>query len=148
MNGAFEADLIRPLGLVTLNSGYAEEELNDLLRALSAGKVLDERKYRWRIGQKLAHAEELIRQLDRSDLLTGLSDALAEGHQLFKRHNALVHGSLYAGGRLSPNGDEAPADRVTADDLTKFAESLFAWKERIWLCRQKDLPRAIANQHS
>lgn len=36
MNGAFEGDLIRPLGLVTLYCGYAEGELDELLRVLSA----------------------------------------------------------------------------------------------------------------
>lgn len=144
VNGAFEGDLIRPLGLVTLYCGYAERELDELLQSLSAVEPFDSRKRRWPIGQKLAYAEKLIHQLERDDLLGGLSEALAEAHRLFERRNVLVHGCLYAGGRLSSNRQSFPEERVTLQDLVSFAESVFNWKETIWLHRQKHLRRALA----
>lgn len=142
MSGAFEGDLIRPLGLVTLYCAYAEEELDNLLQALSIVEKPGERTRRWTIGQKLARAKRLMQRLESDELLAGLRDALLEGRRLFKRRNDLIHRCLYAGGRLASNREGSPEEHLTADDLTAFAESIFAWKERLWLCRQKDLPRA------
>jgi hypothetical protein len=146
VNGTFEGDLIRPLGLVTLYCAYAEEELDNLLQVLSAVEPFGHRKRQWTVGQKLVHAERLIQQLESDDLLAGLRDALAESHRLFERRNDFVHRSLYAGGRLVSNRAGVPEEHVTAQDLTAFAESVFAWKERIWQSRQKDLLQALADR--
>jgi ribosome assembly protein YihI (activator of Der GTPase) len=146
VNGTFEGDLIRPLGLVTLYCAYAEEELDNLLQALSAVEPFDNRQRQWTVGQKFARAERLIQQLESDDLLAGLRDALTEGRRLFERRNDFVHRSLYAGGRLVSNRAGVQEEHVTAQDLTAFAESVFAWKERIWLSRQKDLLQALADR--
>lgn len=139
MDGAFEGDLIRPLGLVTLYCAYAEEELDNLLQALSIVEKPSERKRRWTIGQKLARARRLIQRLESDELLA----ALLEGRRLFERRNDLIHRCLHAGGRLASNREGSPEEHLTAHDLTAFAESIFAWKERLWLYRQKGLPRAL-----
>lgn len=123
MNGTFEGDLIRPLGLVTLYCAYAEEELDKLLQALSVGESFDHKKRQWSVGQKLTHAERLIQQLESDDLLAGLRYALVEGHRLFERRNDFGHRSLYAGGRLVSNRAGVLEEHVTAQDLTAFAEN-------------------------
>jgi hypothetical protein len=139
VSDAFEGDLIRPLGLVTLYCGYAEREADDLLAALSNLESFDSAKRQWTVGQKLTHAERLIRSLQRDDQLADLLEALAEARRLFEWRNTLVHGSLYAGGRLVSNRAGLPEQRVTAEDLTRFAEAVFSCKERIWLQRCKHL---------
>lgn len=146
MDGTFEGDLIRPLGLVTLYCAHAEEELDNLLQALSAVEPFDRRERQWTVGQKLAHAERLIQKLDSDDLLAGLRAALAEGRRLVERRNDFVHRSIYAGGRLVSNRAGIPEEHVAAQDLTAFAESVFAWKERIWLFRQKELRQALVDR--
>jgi hypothetical protein len=143
VNSTFEGDLIRPQGLVTLYCGYAERELYELLEALSPVKSLTDRQRRRTVGQKLAQAQKWIHQLGHDDLLAGLRDAVAEGRRLFERRNSLIHGCLYAEGRLVSSRDAVAEERVTAEDLTRFAESVFAWKERIWLYRQTDLQNAL-----
>jgi len=53
------------------------------------------------------------------------------------------HTWLSPEGRLVSNRDAVPEERVTAEDLTRFAESVFACKEQMWLYRQKDLQNAL-----
>ena len=60
MNVSFEGDLIRPLGLVTLYFGYAEFEVDALLKALeSAGFPIDISS-NIPLGRKLAMARDVL----------------------------------------------------------------------------------------
>jgi len=135
----FEGDLIRPLGLVALNCGYAERELDELLTALSYLGPFDPAMRQGTVGQKVALAERLIRDAHQEVLLADLLDALAEARRLFEQRNALLHGCLLAGGRLVSNRRGIPVQHVTPEDLTHLSEFIFACKERIWLARCKYL---------
>jgi len=68
VSGAFDGDLIRPLGLVSLYCAYAEGEIDELLFALSAVEVFDDAKRQWTVGQKLTHAEKSLLRLQRQEL--------------------------------------------------------------------------------
>ena len=99
MNALFEGDLIRPLGLVTLNFAYAEAELDELLADLLGYKPLQESHVQWPVGQKLAQAQFLVELLNAPGL-SELASTLTKGRALVERRNALVHGSIFAGGRV------------------------------------------------
>jgi hypothetical protein len=135
----FEGDLIRPLGLVALNCGYAEREIDELLNALSYLGPFDPAMRQGTVGQKITLAETLIRDAHQEILLADLLDALAEARRLFEQRNALLHGSLLAGGRLVSHRRGIPDQHVTPEELTHLSESIFACKERIWLERCKHL---------
>jgi len=145
---AFEGDLIRPLGLITLYCAYAEGEVDELLLAMSSLEPFDDSRRQWPVGQKLAHAEGLIRRLNRDDQLGALLSAITEARALFERRNSLIHGRLYAGGRLMSNRSSVPESRVTPEELNAFAESVFTCKERLFVHRCRDLQSAIANHRA
>src|SRR5262245_57572031 len=132
-SGAFEGDLVRPLGLVTLHSAYAEGEVDDLLDALHEVDPAKRRRRTVPVGEKVARALRLLRKLD-TDGLSGLLATLEEGRGLFARRNELIHGRLFAGGRLQSADGER---RVTVKELEELAESLFSWKERLAAHRQR-----------
>ena len=77
----YEGDSVRPLGLVTFNAGYAEEEIDELLSALNEIDCYDRRKRQWPVGRKLGHAKNLIAGLHASEL-AGLLDLIAEAAKL------------------------------------------------------------------
>jgi hypothetical protein len=142
VSGAFDGDLIRPLGLVTLYCAYAEGEIDELLSAMSGLEPFDDAKRQWTVGQKLTHAEQLIGRLHRKEL-AGLLETLVEARRLFERRNALIHGRLYAGGRLVSNRAGVPDQRVTPQELNEFAELVFSCKERIFMHRSRHLLPAL-----
>jgi len=138
VSGAFDGDLIRPLGLVTLYCAYAEGEIDELLVALSSVEIFDDAKRQWTVGQKLTHAEKIVLRLKRQEL-AGLLNAIADARRLFERRNSLVHGKLYSGGRLVSNRVGVPDQRVTPQELNDFAELVFSCKERLFMHRCKHL---------
>ena len=129
MDAPLVGDLIRPLGLVTLNFAYAEAEL-ELLADLLADEPLQESGAQWSVCRKLAHAQSLIERLNAPEL-TGLASTLSKGRVLLERRNALVHGSILAGGRVRSSHRGVPKQRVTPEQLTELAKSIFTWKEHI-----------------
>lgn len=134
MYGAFEGDLVRPLGFVTLYAAYAEGELDELLSVLPAKEPYDNAKRQWTVGRKLGYAQRLVRDLRSLDL-TDLHATLKEAKALFEQRNELVHGRLFAGGRLVSNRIDQSDRRVSQEDIVRLAEQIFSWKERLWLCR-------------
>ena len=146
MSDIFERDLIRPLGLVTLYFAYAEGELDELLDVLSLSQPLDATERQRPVGQKLRHAQQLLRGFGAKELAP-LDALLEEARQLFDRRNTIVHGRLYAGGRLVSNRRDVPT-RVTPKELTELAELLFACKERIFANRCKYVQPLIGRLRS
>ena len=138
MVGAFEGDLIRPLGLVTLYAAHAEGEIDELLAALPAPEPFDDAKRQWQVGRKLAYAQLLIRRMNVADL-SGLQTTLKDARPLFKQRNELVHGRIFSGGRLFSNRTSVPVQKVSAEDILDLAERLFHWKEQLWMHRCKFL---------
>ncbi len=134
MYGAFEGDLVRPLGFVTLHASYAEGELDELLAVLPAKESYKDDKRKWTVGRKLNYAQRLVRELRSPDLID-LQATLEEAKALFEQRNELVHGRLFAGGRLVSNRDGTSERRVSQEEVVRLAEQLFNWKERLWLCR-------------
>ncbi|MBK9132050.1 MAG: hypothetical protein IPM20_10520 [Gammaproteobacteria bacterium] len=138
MNATFEGDLIRPLGLVTLYFAYAEGEIDELIEAASVVEPYDDEKRQWSVGRKLGLARKLLGELHLQDW-SPLGDLLDEGRTLFESRNALVHGQLFAGGRLVSNRRAVRERRITPNEITQLAEQIFVWKERLWAYRQKVL---------
>jgi hypothetical protein len=138
VSGAYEGDLIRPLGLITLYAAYAEGELDELLEALPAKEPFDDKRRQWPVGRKLVYAQRLVRAL-KSQTLAGLTVALAEARELFERRNALVHGRIYAGGRLVSNRRDVPVQSVSPEELVDLAERIFSCKEHINMHRCRSL---------
>jgi hypothetical protein len=130
MTGAFEGD--RPLGLVTLQAAHAEGEIDELLGLLPAPESFDDSKRRWQVGRKLQYAQKLVREMKAKDL-SGLLAALKEGRSLFERRNELVHGRLFAGGRLVSNQLNVADRRISAEDIVALSEEMANWKERLWM---------------
>jgi hypothetical protein len=138
-----DGDLIRPLGLVTLYFAYAEAELEELLETLSCPEPLDDSMLQWPVGRKLAHAQSLVERLG-ADELADLTTTLGEARALFEKRNSLVHGSIFAGGRVVSTRRGVPDQRVTPNQLTELAESIFSWKERIYMHRHRHLNPILA----
>lgn len=138
MTGAFEGDLVRPLGLMTLYAAYAEGEIDELLSALLAPEPFDDAKRQWQVGRKLTYAQRLIRKLKASDL-SGLLATLEGAKALFRQRNELVHGRLFSGGRLVSNRTNVATRHVSADDIVGLAEQIFNWKEQLWMHRCRHL---------
>lgn len=138
MDGSFESDIIRPLGLVTLYAAYAEAEVDELLSVLPAPEPFDDTKRRWQVGRKLAYAQRLVRKLKANDL-SGLQASLEDAKALFKERNELVHGRLFSGGRLVSNRTNAPVQHVSAEDIVGLAERLYSCKEQLWMHRCRHL---------
>ena len=88
MAEAFEGDLVRPLGLVTLYAAYAEGEVDELLSVLPGPQPFDDAKRQWQVGCKLNYARSLIRKLKTSDL-SGLLATLEDAKVLFNSGTSL-----------------------------------------------------------
>ena len=138
MDGAFEGDLIRPLGLVTLYAAYAESEVDELLSVLPGLGPFDDVKRQWPVGRKLAYAQKLVRKLKASDL-SGLQASLENAEALFKQRNELVHGRIFSGGRLVSNRTNAQVQHVSAADIVGLAERIYSCKEQLWMHRCRHL---------
>ena len=138
MSSTYEGDIIRPLGLVTLYSGYAELEIDDLLDTLSRIREFDEKVLRWPVGQKIAKAKEIIDGLG-SDALGDLAQILDDALILFDRRNALVHGAIFAGTTTTKSRVSGREQEVSADALTALAQEIFSVKEHINIKRQRTL---------
>jgi hypothetical protein len=130
MSGYFEADLIRPLGLVTLHFGYAEAQVNRLLIMLRAGGVDLEVSPVAPLGQKLAEIAVAVRRLTCAGAAEVLG-LLEESKELIEQRNSLVHASVLAKGRVIPNDPKKSDFYVTPEALTALAEQAFNWKERL-----------------
>jgi hypothetical protein len=139
----YEGDLIRPLGLVTLHFAYAEAELDLLLEALSSSEPYDDRKRQWPVGRKLNYAQRLIRRLQ-VDSLAGLIAVLRDARALFERRNALVHSSIFTGGRMVSNRQSVANQYVSGAELTQLAEQIFSWKEQLYAQRSRQLMPLLA----
>ncbi len=130
---AYEGDLVRPLGFVTLYFSYAEGQLDEVLNALtqistsSVSKPLG-------FGHKIGEAVRLVEHIG-VDRLAGLASTLGEARPLVEARNELIHGQLFNGGRLvSRTGTR----QVTSQEIANLAESIFSWKEQLWerYCRE------------
>lgn len=140
---SYEGDMIRPLGIVTLYAGYAEGEIDMLLDVLSAVQPLETQMRRWPIGQKVGFALDSAAKLNHESL-NELIAILKEANSLFAKRNELIHGRLYAGGRLESNNPGTPERKVTVEELNGLAEEIFNWKERLNVQRQRKLMPLLA----
>ena len=143
MTGAFEGDLIRPLGLVTLNFAYAEGEIDELLSVLPAQEPYDDAKRQWPVGRKLGYAQELVQQLN-ANSLSGLSATLKEAKPLFERRNTLIHSQIFSGGHVVSNRKGAEPQQVSPEELVQLAEQIFSWKEHLNMHRWRHLMPLLA----
>ena len=141
----FEGDLIRPLGLMVLYAAYAEGELDDLLESLSVQEPYDNMKRQWTTGRKLKHGISLAKKF-KANNLSELVLVLKDGAILFEKRNSLVHGKLFGGGRLVSNRLDCPEQQVSPKQITDLAESLFSWKEQIWVHRCKHVLPYISSR--
>ena len=144
MIGAYEGDLIRPLGLVTLYFAYAEGEIDELLSILntSAPSTLN-----WPVGQKLSRALELVEALKLPEL-AALVDTLREAQALANLRNQLVHGRLFAGGRLKSPNPTTPDVFISAEEIAQLAERIFTCKEHLFVHRCRHLLPALSRKGS
>jgi len=138
VNGAFEGDLIRPLGLVTLNFGHAEYELDIFVERLAAVGLVADRWPQRPVGQKLDLLADAIRTLEDS-VRPQLDALLSEVRELLDRRNVLIHGCLLSGGRIVSGRTGAVEKLTSVEDLNYLAEAIFNWKERLWLYRCKQI---------
>ena len=144
MSGTYEGDIIRPLGLVTLYSGYAELEIDSLLESLLGFGKLDDQVLRWPVGRKLVKAREIIDSLC-SEKLNELRQKLDEAIALFDRRNALVHGAIFGGTSVVKSRVSGREQLVSPDALTSLAKEIFSVKEHINANRQRILEPILAS---
>jgi CBS domain-containing protein len=142
VNVFFEGDLIRPLGLVTLYFGYAEFEVDALNDALVGVGLAVDMPRNSSLGQKLAVVREVLsrQKIPEASQLTAIVD---EVRPLVELRNILVHSSIVAGGRVRPSEKTRSDIRVTPEQLTKLADTIFTWKERLSVSRQLQLMPAL-----
>jgi hypothetical protein len=126
----FEGDLIRPLGLVTLNFGYAEAEVDSILTMLRQAGIALAVPEAAPLGQRLSALSARIRRI-RSAASAEVTALLAESRQLIERRNSLVHACVLAGGKVKPHDAAKTQFSVTPEELEALAEQLFNWKERL-----------------
>ena len=75
----------------------------------------------------------------KAENLAGLVATLKEARILFEKRNSLIHGCIYAGGRVVSNRRNVPNQQVSARELTELAELIFACKEKMFMHRSKHL---------
>jgi hypothetical protein len=131
--GAYEGDLVRPLGFVTLYFAYAEGQLDEVLKALIQATGLSEPKIQ-SFGAKVGEAVQLVAKIG-VHRLPGLAAVLQEARPLVEARNKLVHGQLFNGGRLV---SRVGIRHVNSQEIENLAEGIFSWKERLWQwhCRE------------
>jgi hypothetical protein len=142
VNVYFEGDLIRPLGLVTLYFGYAEFEVDALLDALVGVRLAVDMSRNASLGQKLAAVRDVLsrQKIAEAGELIAIVD---EVRPLIDLRNTLVHSSIVAGGRVRPSDKTRSDITVTPEQLTKLADTIFTWKERLSATRQLRLMPAL-----
>ncbi|MBF4989642.1 hypothetical protein [Methylophilus sp. QUAN] len=93
MNGAYEGDLIRPLGLVTLYFGYAEFEVNSLIKLLGQYGVSIKISETASLGLRV---EALINALEplKCDGVVEVLEILAEAKTLLEHLNSKIQRRL------------------------------------------------------
>jgi hypothetical protein len=140
---AFDGDIVRPLGFVTLHAAYAEQEICELLQLLCDRADLPEKWFRQPVGWKL---KRVVEQLDRvqAELIPDLITAVQDARRLFDQRNDLIHGLLFSGGRLVSLNPGAQEQQVTPDQVAELADALFNCKDRLNVYRQKQLVPALA----
>ena len=143
MSGAYEGDIIRPLGLVTLYFGYAELEIDTLLSSLSRVGNLSEKALNWPVGQKIATARDIVSELN-EESLSELMSKLDEATILFDRRNALVHGAIFGSIEVVVSRVTGREQPVSLDALTSLANDIFTVKEHINKNRQRVLEPILA----
>lgn len=144
MSGAYEGDIIRPLGLVTLYSGYAELEIGALLASLARVGVLRNKALNWPVGQKIAKAQDIINGLN-TEALSELVSKLGEARILFDRRNALVHGAIFGSIEVVKSRVTGRQQPVSPEALTNLANELFTVREHINANRQRVLEPILAS---
>jgi hypothetical protein len=145
MSGYFEGDLIRPLGLVTLNFGYAEAQVNCLLIMLRDCGVHIEVPPVAPLGQRLTEITVAVGRLTCPGAAEVLG-ILEESKELVEQRNSLVHASVLAKGRVIPNDPQKSEFHVTPEALTALADQAFNWKERLNAAVQFRLVPALREQ--
>ncbi len=147
MNDSFEGDLIRPLGLVTLNFGYVEAQVNTLMDMLQDCGLSFDHLSGAPLGLRLLEFAKVVRELRCAEVgeVVGL---LEESKSLIGRRNDLVHASVLAGGRVIPNDPSKPEFSVTPEELTALAKRAFNWKERLNSAVQMRLLPALREERT
>ena len=141
---AFEGDIIRPLGLVTLYSGYAELEIDALLDSLARVAKLSDKALNWPVGQKIAKARDIVNGIN-AEALSELVKKLDEATILFDRRNALVHGAIFGSIEVVVSRATGREQPVSPDALTSLANEIFTVKEHINANRQRVLEPILAS---
>ena len=142
--GAFEGDLIRPLGLVTLYFGYAEFTVNRLLVWIKEIGLLAETPTAMPLGQKMGVLRDALVSLRRKEAQEVL-DLLEAGRPILTRRNDLVHACTLAKGRVISNDGSGQESTVTPKQLCDLAEQIFNWKDRLDVTFQKQLLPMLRN---
>lgn len=145
MNGVFEGDLIRPLGLVTMNFGYAEYELDSFLERLVLAGLLPDSWAQRPIGQKLNLLKQAIHPLAPS-VQTRLDELLQQVQGLLDRRNTLIHGCLIAGGRVVSARSGVAEKHTSVEELNSLADEAFTWKEQLWSYRWRQIEPLLSNE--
>lgn len=141
----YEGDLVRPLGLVTLNFGYAEYEIDAFLQRLSdAGRLPGSWSQR-PIGQKLSLMTESF-ETSQPEIRAALEVLLAEVHRLLEQRNTLVHGCILTAGRIASGRAGIKEKRISVEELNALAESIFNWKERLSVFRWKQVEPLLTSE--
>ena len=142
VDGTFEGDLIRPLGLVTLYFGYAEFEVDMLLDTLNGAGVLCDTPKSAPFGQRLGAVRDLLSQQQMAEAAE-LVSIIDEGRPLIELRNVLVHSCILAGGRVKPSEKSRCERSVTPQQLHDLANAIFTWKDELSVARQKRLMPAL-----
>lgn len=136
--GAFEGDLVRPLGFVTLYFAYAEGQLDEVLKVLIQASGESEPKVQ-SFGTKVGEANRLVASIGISRL-PGLSAILQTAKPLIEARNELVHGQLFNGGQIGGHLiSRAGTRNVTPEEIEGLAESILSWKEQLCALHRREL---------
>jgi hypothetical protein len=135
--GAYEGDLVRPLGFVTLYFAYAEGQLDEVFKVLVQVSGSKQPKIE-SLGAKVGEAIKLVERIGVRKL-PSLATVLQEARPLIEARNELVHGQLFNGGNLGGQlVSRAGSRNITQQEIENLAEGIWSWKERLWLqhCRE------------
>lgn len=121
-----DGDIIRGLGFVTLYSAYLEEQVDQLLHALTQMEEFDQKKQKWPISKKIEHAKGIIARLNSE--LEATIEVLETCKKLFEKRNELVHGRIYSNldrpETLRSGRPNVPERIVQPDELFELANEL------------------------
>jgi hypothetical protein len=138
-----DGDIVRGLGLVTLNASYLEEQIEGLVDLLNHYKVYTGG---WQISSKIKHAKTVVADLDRnrfSSLITDLGSCL----KIFKDRNALIHGRIYAGvnrpDTLKSSNPNVPDRIVESSELYQLANEMSEFRSAIYRPMNIEIPQAL-----